>query len=84
MSELVDQGRQLFLSSGCANCHALTLDQQRLNTTLHAKAFSEIDVDGGCLAARPPANVPQYDLSDSQRAAIRLAAEEMKRRGHPG
>ncbi len=75
--QLVEKGRELFASVGCANCHQLKVDKKPIISTAKAKAFANLDLEKGCLSSMPPATGPQYDLSTAQRAAIRLAATDM-------
>jgi cytochrome c2 len=76
--QLVDKGRELFASLGCASCHQLTIDNKQIASTARANAFANLNVENGCLAPAPPSTAPQYDLSAAQRSAIRLAAAELR------
>jgi len=69
----VDQGRELFVSVGCASCHELKIDNKALATTTKAKPLSQLDAEAGCLAETVPAKLPDYNLSDSQRDALTAA-----------
>jgi mono/diheme cytochrome c family protein len=75
---LVEKGRELFASVGCASCHQLKVDDKPIVSTVQAKAFANLDLEKGCMASMPPATAPQYDLSMAQRATIRLAASDMR------
>lgn len=62
------RGKELFQSLGCASCHALGgSTTPPAATQLAGKPFS----DGGCLSTAPVPNLPWFDLSDAQRAALR-------------
>lgn len=68
------EGSRLFASLGCASCHTL----QSVPTQLSAKALASLDAANaqGCLSDTPETigkNVPRFDLSPEQRAAIRAS-----------
>ncbi len=71
--ELVEQGKQYFVSLGCAACHALHLDGQRLAAKTTAKPQASLDARKGCLAEKPEKHVPDYHLSAAQRAQLAAA-----------
>jgi mono/diheme cytochrome c family protein len=65
------RGRQLVASVGCLNCHAIGEDK----TTANFPALSTLSKDTlarGCLAsdAAGRGNAPEFNLTDSQRAAL--------------
>jgi mono/diheme cytochrome c family protein len=63
----VAMGGRMFAAMGCANCHAMP----SLKETRPAKPLAELkDVAAGCLAEQPPRGVPDYRLSEEQRAFI--------------
>ncbi|WP_437187281.1 family 16 glycoside hydrolase [Planctomicrobium sp. SH668] len=69
--ELVEQGRELFLSLGCANCHELKENQAVLKSKLIAKSLKDLRTDSGCLANQAETGdraktSPVYDLSPQQ------------------
>lgn len=73
-TQLVNQGRTLFQSVGCVNCHAmpgLSTDGNNATQTQFAKsvALEQADLAKGCLSEKP-GNAPRYYLSDKQRDAI--------------
>jgi mono/diheme cytochrome c family protein len=82
---LAEQGRALFASVGCANCHQLKRDG-KLVAAIIAKPLSKLDVSKGCLAVSSNAvavtdlpagpGIPQFDLSFSQRNALTAAISE--------
>jgi mono/diheme cytochrome c family protein len=61
---MVEEGKSLFASVGCANCHAM----QKLTSTVKRPAIAATHT--GCLGDKK-AGVPWYDLDDGQKAAIR-------------
>ena len=69
--DLAAQGRALFLSHGCANCHAQTLIKD-VKPAPHAP-LSKLPSQGGCLDASAKKGVPAYALSAVQRTAIAAA-----------
>jgi mono/diheme cytochrome c family protein len=69
----VDKGRGLFVSIGCASCHQLKEGDKAIEPGALAKPLAELKSDAGCLAAEPGKEVPDYDLSPRQRAAIAAA-----------
>ncbi len=79
-AELVDRGRELFTSVGCAACHPLKSLEPVSRQP--AQALAAADVQRGCLADTPSPTAPNFEFSDSQRAAIRLAINQL-RAGRP-
>jgi cytochrome c553 len=67
--ELVAQGKELFASVGCANCHQM----QKETTRLSAPALANLKADGGCLDTTPKKGTAWYGLSAAQRAALKEA-----------
>ncbi len=68
-----EKGRALFASIGCASCHQLKEGEKGIEPRPASKPLAELKTDAGCLASEPPKNVPDYDLSPRQRAAIAAA-----------
>lgn len=74
---LREEGRELFVSRGCAACHRLTENGQPLVSKRAAKPLKDVGVGKGCLAApgdsaatgSEPA-APRYDLSPAQHSAV--------------
>ena len=64
--ELVAQGKELFVSMGCANCHQLQNEKKRMN----APALANLKMEGGCLDSAPKKGVPWYGLAAIQRKAL--------------
>jgi len=80
---LVDQGRSLFSSLGCASCHQLKIDNQQLPVTLTTKPFAALDLERGCLSNEPSPGIPNYDLTPVQRTAIQMRGKELQASGDP-
>ncbi|MEO8497748.1 MAG: c-type cytochrome, partial [Planctomycetota bacterium] len=74
--ELASRGRQLFTSLGCASCHQLQVDGKRLAPERSAKPLASLNPAGGCLSPNP-ANVPQFSLSERQRASLKEALQSV-------
>jgi mono/diheme cytochrome c family protein len=84
---LVEIGRKLFASIGCASCHKMTLRRQPDSpgepdrpiqpTGRPAGRLGTLDILKGCLsqdlARSPQAGVPDFQLSAPQRQALTLA-----------
>ncbi len=75
---LVQRGRELFASLGCASCHDLQRDGGRIASLVQAKPLAECAPGAGCLASEsdevvrpvPASPIPQNDLSLEQRQAL--------------
>jgi len=67
--ELVATGKELFVSMGCANCHALNKEAKRID----APAEAGLNVEAGCLAATPKKGTPWFALSAVQKNALKAA-----------
>jgi mono/diheme cytochrome c family protein len=70
---LVEKGKALFASSGCASCHQMTVNKQPLLSSLTAPVLGKVEPGKGCLADAPQSGKPWYALSASQRAALMAA-----------
>jgi mono/diheme cytochrome c family protein len=68
--ELVEKGKALFTSVGCANCHTLRANNKPLASTLEAPPLNKLKAEGGCLAASPAKGLPAFGLSTAQRNAM--------------
>lgn len=67
---LVDQGKTLFGSLGCASCHQMKQGDTKLASELKAKPFAELNGATGCLAENVGGKAPRFDLNAKQRAAL--------------
>ena len=76
--ELAAKGKQLFGSLGCASCHDLRVDNQKIAAALSAKPLASLDTDTGCLSDSP-AKVPSFHLSQPQRASLAAAVKVLGR-----
>jgi len=72
---LVEKGRELFASVGCADCHRLNRDGKAILSSRKAPVLQDLRVTGGCLADRPAKGVPWYSLSAAQRRALAAALQ---------
>ena len=76
-SSLVDLGRQLFLSLGCAQCHQAS-GENELRWDKGAGELANLSPGQGCLSADPSTAkstsgnriVPDYSLTDGQRRSL--------------
>ena len=71
--QMVDTGRQLFGSLGCANCHQMNANGKPLASTRTAPALAKLKPEGGCLAPNPAKGLPHYSLGGDQRNALAAA-----------
>ncbi|MFK8111858.1 MAG: family 16 glycoside hydrolase, partial [Rubripirellula sp.] len=71
---LVEQGKALFESSGCASCHQFGPQAD----APPAIAISALRPNTGCLADEVPPKSVDYELSLTQRAAIHAALKQRK------
>lgn len=67
---LVEKGRALFTSVGCANCHQLEENDKPLASTLKPKPLDDLNPAAGCLANNTTGRTPHYSLSERQIVAI--------------
>jgi mono/diheme cytochrome c family protein len=67
---LVEKGKALFASVGCANCHQMTVAKTAIAPTLKAPTHAALKSSGGCLADAPNKGLPQYRLSAAQQKAL--------------
>jgi len=74
--ELVAQGQALFTSLGCASCHQMKTDGQRLASTLQSPSLDQCQSSQGCLAETPSAKSANYSLNAVQRESLTLALAE--------
>lgn len=71
--ELVEKGRALFASAGCASCHQLSEGKQPLASTVKAPPLGKLRANAGCLAAAPVKGLPHFGLDAAQRQALAVA-----------
>ncbi len=77
-ASLKTSGSQMFQKLGCAACHTLEIDGQKLSSTLTAPPLNSLKSDRGCLAEKPASpSVPDFALSPAQRRAIATALEKL-------
>lgn len=71
--DLVTQGRELFASVGCANCHQMKANEERVASTKQAKRWNDLAKSGGCVSETPAAGLPHFHFTARQVAAITAA-----------
>lgn len=66
-------GARMFSALGCASCHQI----EGVKSMREAKALAALNPDSpqGCLGANIAKGVPNYDLDDEQRAALKAAVK---------
>jgi mono/diheme cytochrome c family protein len=76
---LIERGRELFVSLGCANCHEMQRDGKRIEPGLSPRPLHEVVRSdesklSGCLAEAPGSSserpVPDFALSPAQQRAL--------------
>jgi len=70
---LVEKGKALFASAGCASCHTMNLEKKPVVSSFKALALDKLKPEGGCLSASPAAGLPRYALSKVQTTALAAA-----------
>ena len=79
--EQVSMGQRMFTMLGCAACHTM----QNVQSMRQIKPLANLDPenDMGCLGTHLPKEVPQFDLSDDQRAALKAALKDQSSLNQP-
>lgn len=77
---LVDRGRELFATVGCASCHQWRQNKSPIPSRLKATTLAELGTTRGCLDPAHPANTPVYPLTDRQREALAAAINTFKQK----
>ena len=77
--ELIETGKKLFGSIGCANCHQLSADKKPIASELSATPEEKLKPFGGCLAEKPLKGTPFFGLSELQRKALAAAISHPER-----
>lgn len=64
-------GERMFAALGCASCHAIS----GVKSLREAKPLASLNAenDGGCLGTHVDKGLPNYDLSEDQRKALKAA-----------
>ncbi len=78
----VAQGRDLFVSLGCASCHSLKQNNETLAPTSQAPSLASLKSTGGCLQGGS-GKTPNYDLDARQQTALAAAIDAAKRPTQP-
>lgn len=77
--DLAALGQTLFTKRGCAACHEMKVGNEPVGNGLPAKSLAALqNTTRGCLAAKPPAGVPSYQLSDRQRSHLVAAIQSLQ------
>jgi mono/diheme cytochrome c family protein len=82
--ELVEKGRELFSSLGCASCHQMNIGGKAIASSLKATPLSKLRASGGCLTAEPAKGLPRYSLSSVQQSALAAALQAPAPSAKPG
>ena len=69
--KMTSTGGQMFAAMGCAACHQM--NNVKSLRTFKPLADLNVDSDTGCLGAHVARSLPNYDLNDEQRSAIKAA-----------
>jgi len=85
--QLVDKGKQIFQTAGCASCHQLKLGGQQLASSIKGNALAELKTDGGCLSDLPhqpdaqarDKRSPHFALNTMQKKAAAAALAAIKK-----
>ncbi|MFO1044568.1 MAG: c-type cytochrome [Planctomycetaceae bacterium] len=72
-ASLVDKGRGLFASLGCASCHQMKQNNAPIASTLKAKPLGDLKEATGCLSESVAGKLPRFGLNAKQRAALVMA-----------
>ena len=72
---LVEKGKGLFASLGCASCHTLREKSKPIASKRTAPALAKLKTEGGCLAVTPSKGVPVYGLDDLPAQGPRRGAQ---------
>ncbi len=73
--QLVKQGRELFGTLGCANCHPMKDGGKNIDARFTAPALAKLPRDSGCLDSVPKKSVPWFSLTTTQRTALAAALQ---------
>lgn len=73
----VETGRAAFATRGCANCHQIGNNQAPVEPAIAAQPLAAIVATKGPMDESDVTHI-QYSLTDRQRAALRLAVDELQ------
>jgi mono/diheme cytochrome c family protein len=74
---LVEKGKGIFTSAGCANCHTLKIKDTLMQKGVKAPAFAALAQGKGCLSDSPAKGLPVYGLSAAQKTALAAAMKNL-------
>ncbi|MFN6138894.1 MAG: family 16 glycoside hydrolase [Planctomycetota bacterium] len=69
----ISEGKVLFQSLGCVQCHAMKETDKAESKLSKAPAIDMLNTSAGCLANEIPAGLPDYRLTSLQKEAIVVA-----------
>ncbi len=74
-ANLVEKGKQLFVTTGCVNCHRFEpVDEREPQlANIAGKPLKELDATKGCLADDVQSPAVDYELTATQRESVRAA-----------
>lgn len=75
---LVEEGRKLFASIGCAACHEMKRDGAKIASTLPSPSLAALNANQGCLSDAPKAGVPRFGLSSQQKLFLNATVDAAK------
>jgi mono/diheme cytochrome c family protein len=81
-SLLIETGRHQFTAQSCHACHD-TGDTRQSLPSFKALAALQVDAPTGCLSAPPRVGVPDFQLNESHRRALRLALSTLQSQPEP-
>jgi mono/diheme cytochrome c family protein len=70
---LVEKGKSLFASAGCASCHQMNVDGKAVVSALSVPTLAKLRPEQGCLAATPAKGTPWFALGAAQKTALAAA-----------
>lgn len=70
---LVERGRELFATLGCAACHPFKVGGRDVAAKLASKPLANCDPAKGCLASSAHGSVPDFSLTTVQQEALAAA-----------
>ncbi|HZT81541.1 MAG TPA: hypothetical protein VFA26_15045, partial [Gemmataceae bacterium] len=73
--DLVEKGKALFASAGCASCHPMTSGGKPVVSALKPTPLAKLKGEGGCLGAKPAKGLPWFALSQDQKGALAAAVK---------
>lgn len=69
---LVEKGRQLFSTIGCASCHTMHIAGELIKAESTSKPLSQCNLEQGCMSAKE-GKAPRFALMEQQRTSLKNA-----------